>query len=276
LYVLDEVHTWFHARNWQNVGLSILWYQSQHRHLNDEIYFLTQNPEQVDKQFRALAQYWLILTNHTYELSIKGFRGRKNHVSVCWYNELPPRNSWMTRKLAAKTDTFQLDLPPKKRKPDDPRIYLADCYKTAKSSLGGKGPEERRIVGRSPAWAVAGVLALLAVAVCVPWLIRYFSVTLTESLAAGPNKAITDMMGLPPGDESKESDTAASRPPRPVCIAQWTDPDTGQPVYVMQLGSQTYRRAFREGPYVWELDPIQQAEYGYKPENKINECSQLP
>jgi len=55
-YMIDEVHNDFNARSWMETGRDVLYYNSQHRHLSDIVYFITQDLELVDKQFRFLAQ----------------------------------------------------------------------------------------------------------------------------------------------------------------------------------------------------------------------------
>jgi len=60
LYVIDEVHIHFHARQWQRVGMATQFWATQHRKVNDRVLLLTQKIEQVEKQVRNLGQeYWL-------------------------------------------------------------------------------------------------------------------------------------------------------------------------------------------------------------------------
>lgn len=60
LYIIDEVHVHFHARQWQRVGMATQFWATQHRKINDRVLLLTQKIEQVEKQLRNLGQeYWL-------------------------------------------------------------------------------------------------------------------------------------------------------------------------------------------------------------------------
>lgn len=63
LYVIDEVHTYFGAREWFKTGTVVIWYQTQHRKLGDDVILISQHPEQVDKAMRRLAQDWTYLRN---------------------------------------------------------------------------------------------------------------------------------------------------------------------------------------------------------------------
>jgi len=63
VYVLDECHLYFSARNWQNNGSDGFYYLSQHRHFNDEVFLLTQFVSNVDKlrgagRLRGLAPHF--------------------------------------------------------------------------------------------------------------------------------------------------------------------------------------------------------------------------
>jgi len=63
VYVLDEFHLFFNAREWARTGKAALWYASQHRHLGDTVYWITQHVGNVDKQFRVLTQDYTTLRN---------------------------------------------------------------------------------------------------------------------------------------------------------------------------------------------------------------------
>lgn len=64
IYFLDEIHIAFPARGWQGNGDNVVYYNSQHRKLRDDIYFITQSAEMVDKIFRELAQGTYHCRNH--------------------------------------------------------------------------------------------------------------------------------------------------------------------------------------------------------------------
>lgn len=61
LYIIDEAHNHFSSRHFAETADSALFYLSQHRHLGDEVFLITQNVKQVDVAFRRLAgEFWRI------------------------------------------------------------------------------------------------------------------------------------------------------------------------------------------------------------------------
>lgn len=52
VFVLDEVHLYFASRNYMESGLGVERYQSQLRHLNDDLWMVSQDLGKVDKNFR--------------------------------------------------------------------------------------------------------------------------------------------------------------------------------------------------------------------------------
>ena len=63
LYVIDEVHVYFGARDWQATGNDATFFLSQHRKLNCDVVMITQHPEQTDKALRRLAQEYMSVRN---------------------------------------------------------------------------------------------------------------------------------------------------------------------------------------------------------------------
>lgn len=72
LYVIDEVHNYFGARDWQNTGNDCTFFLTQHRKLLCDVIFITQHPEQTDKALRRLAQEYMSVRNLSRE-PILGF-----------------------------------------------------------------------------------------------------------------------------------------------------------------------------------------------------------
>lgn len=73
LYVIDEIHVYFGAREWQNTGTDCSWFLTQHRKLGCDVVFITQHPDQCDKALRRLAQEFMTVRNLSRE-PILGFR----------------------------------------------------------------------------------------------------------------------------------------------------------------------------------------------------------
>lgn len=63
LYVVDEAHNKFGARDWAKTGRAAMWYLSQHRHFGDDVIFVTQHWKNVDSGFRRLAQEFTTSVN---------------------------------------------------------------------------------------------------------------------------------------------------------------------------------------------------------------------
>lgn len=75
VYFLDEFHLFFNAREWAKTGKSALWYASQHRKLGDDVYWVTQYLDNVDKQFRVLTQDYTFCRNWGAEMWWGWIRG---------------------------------------------------------------------------------------------------------------------------------------------------------------------------------------------------------
>lgn len=59
LIVLDETHLWFNARDWQKTQRELLNFMTQARKQNNDVIFITQHEDNIDKQFRRLIRfYW--------------------------------------------------------------------------------------------------------------------------------------------------------------------------------------------------------------------------
>lgn len=62
-YQLDECHKSFPARMWQLLGPAAEDYTSETRKFNDDLDFITQHPEKVDKNLRRNATQWIQVVN---------------------------------------------------------------------------------------------------------------------------------------------------------------------------------------------------------------------
>jgi hypothetical protein len=62
-YYIDEAHNYFSSREWTQTGRGLLYYASQHRHLHDEIYLITQVLENVETQLRRLISETHVVKN---------------------------------------------------------------------------------------------------------------------------------------------------------------------------------------------------------------------
>lgn len=144
LYVLDEVHVAFNARAWADTGHEVLYYLSQHRKLGDDVICITQSINNVDKQFRSVAQDYTYIKNLA-----------KQRVGLFRLPGIFTRNTYLQpatdTSKPVETGTFTLDV-----------TGLASCYDTARGvgihGRGGADTKERK-TGLHWAWLiVAGIL----------------------------------------------------------------------------------------------------------------------
>lgn len=161
LYVLDEFHLLFNAREWAKTGKTALWYASQHRHLGDGVIWVTQYSENVDKQFRVLTQDWTMCRNWSSESWLGWIRPPAKFQVMTSLDAPNKRGS-----ASAATGGWRvvgLDKP------------LADCF----DSMAGVGVVSGsvacdRVKPRGlPAWAAAaiGLVVIIGAAIGFPMLV---------------------------------------------------------------------------------------------------------
>jgi len=149
LFVIDELHLFFNAREWMNTGKGCLFYLSQHRKLGDDVVCITQSIGNVDKQFRSVAQDFTYVRNLRKEkrgvFKLPGLFVRTTYLEP--HNGAPGQESCETR-------TFSLDV-----------NGLASCYDTARgvSVIGRTGADAGREARGIP-WQVGIIVLLLLIA----------------------------------------------------------------------------------------------------------------
>jgi len=164
-YYIDEAHLKFDSREWQTTGPILSFYASQHRHMEDNVLFMSQNPEQVEGRLRMLAQARWEVRNFYVE-KLGPFR-RRGCFKVAGHYRCPKTLSG----TPFETYSFQLDK------------NLADCYKTtgAISPQGEGKPESPPKKTGMPWWmlyaAFAAAIAVVGLAVMnapamMSWVVR--------------------------------------------------------------------------------------------------------
>jgi len=123
VYVIDEVQNIFSARNWADTGVDVLYYNSQHRHMGDDVYWITQAVNNVDKHFRSVTQDYRYCRNNRLEKVMGIFRRGENFKTYLYREPLPEKGGWARAPIPDDTSTFSLD------------IEAANCYDTS----GGVG-----------------------------------------------------------------------------------------------------------------------------------------
>lgn len=143
VYYLDEVHTAFPS-DLLNISPHVLHYLSQHRKFGDDVFCITQHPEQVSKKFRLLAQTYHRLRNQ-YRQKFGWFK-LPGKFSRDAFSSIPRQGS-----VSFESESFHLEK------------EIGKCYDTtAGAGVGGnREPELKRAKGL-PMWVFfAGCIALV-------------------------------------------------------------------------------------------------------------------
>lgn len=153
LFVIDEVHEYFGARQWQTTGPDALFYLSQHRKFGDDVVLITQAFANVDKQFRSVAQDYTVLRNMSLE-KIGFFRLPAKIIRQTFFD--PPTGS----ARAAETAMVKIDT-----------TGLGQCYDTAAGvGVMGRQADTQRLKPRGLPWwmAFVPILAVGAILYYLP------------------------------------------------------------------------------------------------------------
>lgn len=155
LYVIDECHIHFDARCWKENGLQLTFYNSQHRKYNDEVIFVTQFLDLVDKRVKGFAQDYVYFVNNGLQRFMTHFR-LPSYFTVKTYSRAQADGP---RKDSPQASTrYQLD------------VTLASCYDTSAGVgiPGRKKHEANRIKGLPIYWIIVPIVALGFVLVKAP------------------------------------------------------------------------------------------------------------
>lgn len=153
LYVIDEAHIMFDARHFMEISKALSFYISQHRHLDDEIVFISQHGDQLEKRIRKLAGIWYVFRNLGYQNMWQFFRMPKRMIVRTYYSEPPA--------VCDKIEYEKLDL------------AVAGCYDTTGGvGISGKRKPERFKAKGFPLWTLVfpGLVALVALTLGPEWL----------------------------------------------------------------------------------------------------------
>jgi len=153
LYMIEEAHVHFGSRQWADTAQSALFYLSQHRHLGDEVFFITQHVEQVDKALRRLTQEFWRMTNYGSKFP---FGVKLPDVFVLDVFTMPP--SLLARSI--DTTTIRLDVD-----------GLCGCYDTAAGvgMAGGLADTVNKRKGVPWQMAIAAVFVCMAILGALPF-----------------------------------------------------------------------------------------------------------
>ena len=160
IYFLDEVQDYFNAREWANTGRAVMWHVGKHRHLDDDIYWMTPASEEVETTLRRKAHKWYRLQNR-YRVKFKGFKVPGKFIWQEFYG-IPGPSS-----VVESSGSFKLD----------PKDGFASTYKTTGALGVGTGKPETSGLAKGPPFFVmigligAGMLVFFCGMLYVPKLV---------------------------------------------------------------------------------------------------------
>lgn len=203
-YFIDEAHNFFGSRDWKGNGRALLYYVSQHRHLHDEVYLITQVIDDVEKQFRDR-----ILQTHQSRNQLRmrvGMFRAKQCFRVSVFNRLPGGN---------KRPMYSVEYNAKNLDADS----VARCYRTV-GALGIHSTPEAKpnkaIFSYRMLWAagITGVLVAVAGLVSLPYLGGWIGKKTVGGLFPGGIRPSADKQSIP----EKTGVAASSANPLPVVM----------------------------------------------------------
>lgn len=166
VYVLDEVHVDFDARNWAKIGRGLTYYNSQERKLIDDQVFITQHLALVDKRVKDFSQEFVVCRNYRYEKFLT-FLSKGSHMEAKHFSAVPNLNA-VIEPLPDEKHTFRID------------AALARCYDTTQG-IGFKGvgkPDTQNKSRRLPWWSIFALVPIVSYALM-------FAINRIEDLAKG-------------------------------------------------------------------------------------------
>lgn len=232
-YLIDELHLFFNAREWAKTGKAALFYLSQHRKAGDDVIWITQFVENVDKQFRSVTQDFTYLRNNSKEKFASAFQ------SVPWFTFKVFQSPVTVGGLQTPSESgrFLLDVK-----------GLANCYDTAKGVgfAGAVAADTKTKRKGLPFWTVIPA----AVAVClVGWfvidgglsglqhLMRFKSQKASSASAAAPGASHSLMSSFVPSVPANASAVAGTSKPG---VTAETDLDRAALTSMMRLNGVWY------------------------------------
>jgi len=220
-YVIDEAHTHFDARAWMNSGPHLTFYNSQHRKPGDEVFFVTQFVELLDKRCTGFAQeFWTVRNYGMERLSI--FKGPKGqHVCTTTLARPGPNVPTMNTRY------FRLDL------------KIAECYSTT-SGVGMSGrkakPREKETKGVPWYVAVPLVIGLIVALVYLPDLLTKGLLKGVGTISDGAVKA-TGAIASPKGALPVASVAAVPERREAPAAASSIDPVKADELFVVGISA---------------------------------------
>lgn len=208
LYAIDECHCFFDARAWAESGMGLTFYNSQHRKLDDDVMFITQFLELIDKRVKGFSQEFIYVRNNGAEKLFTLFRGPAYFTAK--HYQRPPG----LQDYPSEVHRFSLDLD------------LAKCYDTS-AGVGIKGvgkPESKRKKGISIIWIMVPVILIAVIIHQGPnWLLNAYAKSKNKSNESSASAAVpsasqpaVSIFGASASPASVGQSPARSEPSEPI------------------------------------------------------------
>lgn len=178
LFLIDEVHLYFSARDWQKTGVDCEFFFSQHRKLKSDVMLITQHCEKVDKNMRRNAQDFTVIRNMQSEKLWLGVSLGKT-LRRATYLQQPLRND-----SPMESGFFKLDV-----------AGLGKLYNTAAGvGIAGRLDVRSKSMGRGWwVWALA-IVGIIVAAYALPRLLGYGIAKSVKSLVSGAQSGMRDVV----------------------------------------------------------------------------------
>lgn len=207
-YFLTEAHRHFKADTWSEMSDVVMFYASQHRHLDDNVCVETQVPKMVVVQFRDLAEICVEMQNH-YRQRFGYFQKIGRFVAVYYYGVPKPG----TKGEVSHTTTFLLD-----------KAGLAGCYATrgAITGVGGATPETDTVKKGLPFWTIPilAVVALVVISVAIwfsgdafKWAMEMVGKKFLPMVKTTTEQQAAKITGMEPSKETVQLENGTEPPP---------------------------------------------------------------
>jgi len=206
VYILDEAHIFFDAREWAVTGLVLTYYNTQHRKLCDDVIFITQFPKLVDGRIRELCQTFRVFSNQGMRKMLTFFSGPKMFISTD-HPEIPTAGH---KGDTDATHYYRLNL------------KLAQCYDTSAGVgvIGRRKPEKSS--PRALAWYWLAIPLLIAAVLFVKSPVAIEAV-MNWFMNRASKVSISDVV---PSQNPDARKVHASDDPLPVNTARATESNT--------------------------------------------------
>jgi len=214
LFVIDEAHIHFDARCWAATGLSLTYFNSQHRKWDHECIFVTQFLDLLEKRVKGFAQEYVYFVNNGLEKFLTHFR-LPSYFTVKSYSK--PRTGAPGQDQHTAAKRYELDL------------ELAACYDTSAGvGIPGRGkPENNKVKGWNIFWIIIPFIGVCSLFYFIPGLFTSFIVRMTSSSVYKKD----EKPATSPVDPSRPQQAAPTQEQNKVMPAQ----ELREPVFVRSV-----------------------------------------